>query len=256
MKKLLKTLTLTVLCLAVMSVAAFAAGNIAANSNGTFPASYADGTEGEYYALVVVQGVYAEGETPAISEDTVLHIDQVTAGANGALFDDFIPRTNDAATVYVGGSDLDDGPVILGYINAEEPVSEYKVSVSVSADSNAAATVVLTAGDVSVTAVYNETTGKYEATVAEGTYKLTVNVPKHLSYTMNELAVTADVEKAVTVKGGDVDASGTIDFDDLSEVLGNYKTSASTGDVDGSGTIDFDDLSLVLGNYKATATVE
>ena len=256
MKKLLKTLALTVMCLAVMSVAAFAAGNIAANSDGTFPASYAEGTDGEYYALVVVAGTYAEGETPAISEDTVLHIDQVTAGASGALFEDFTPRTNDAATVYVGGSDLDDGPVILGYINAEEPVQEYKVSVAVTADSDAAATVKLVADGVEVTAVYDEAANKYVATVAEGTYKLTVNVPKHLSYTMNALEVAADVEKAVTVYGGDVDASGTVDFDDLTVILNNYKGTDESADVDASGTVDFDDLTIVLNNYKATATVE
>ncbi len=256
MKRFLKTLALSVMCLAVLSVAAFAADNITANDDGTFPASYAEGTEGEYYALVVVKGVYTETDTPAISEETVLHIDQVTAGASGALFEDFTPKTEDAATVYLGGSDLDDGPVILGYINNEVVTEQYKVSVGVTADSDAAAAVKLTAGETVVTAVYNEATGKYEATVAAGTYKLTVEVPKHLSYTMNELVVAAEVNKAVTVKGGDVDGSGTIDFDDLSEVLGNYKTSASSGDIDGSGTIDFDDLSLVLGNYKATATVE
>lgn len=256
MKKFLKTLVLAVMCLAVMSVAAFAAENIAPNSDGTFSASYANGTDGEYYALVVVSGIYTEGQTPAISENTVLHIDQVTAGASGATFDDFVPRTNDAATVFVGGSDLDDGPAILGYINAEEPAKEYKVSVAVTADSDVVAIVKLVADGVEVTAVYDEAAGKYVATVAEGTYKLTVNVPKHLSYTMNALTVVADVEKAVTVKGGDVDASGTVDFDDLTVVLNNYKDTDEAADVDASGTVDFDDLTIVLNNYKATATVE
>ena len=256
MKKLLKTLAISVLCFAVMSVAAFAAENITANSDGTFPASYADGTEGQYYALVVVEGIYTEDQTPAISEDTVLHIDQVTAGASGASFDNFVPRNNKPATVYVGGSDLDDGPVILGYINAEEPVTEYKVSVAVTADSDAAATVVLTAGDVAVTAVYNAETAKYEATVAEGTYKLTVNVPKHLSYTMNELAVTADVEKAVTVKGGDVDASGAVDEVDLGNILTDFAKTGSEYDVTGEGTVDEVDLGIVLTNFSASNVVE
>ncbi len=256
MKKIFKTLAFSVLCLAVLSVAAFAAENITVNSDGTFLVSYSKATEGEYYALVVVEGIYTETETPAISEETVFHIDQVTAGENGALFDDFTPNSNEPATVYVGGSDLDDGPVILGYINNEAVTEQYKVSVAVTADSDVAATVKLTSGKTVVTAVYNEATDKYEADVPKGAYTLTVEVPKHLSYTMNALEVMADVEKSVTVKGGDVDGSGIIDFDDLSEILGNYKTTVSTGDVDGSGTIDFDDLSLVLANYKATATVE
>ena len=256
MKKFLKTLVLAVMCLAVMSVAAFAAENIAPNSDGTFPASYADGTEGKYYALVVVEGIYTEGKTPAISENTVLHIDQVTAGASGATFDDFVPRTNDAATVFVGGSDLDDGPAILGHINAEEPVKEYKVSVAVTADSNAAATVVLTAGETTVNAFYNAETGKYEATVDEGTYKLTVNVPKHLSYTMNALTVAADDEMTVTVKGGDVNGSDTVDFTDLSIVLNNYMSTEVSADVNNDGEVNFTDLSIVLNNYIAEAVVE
>ncbi len=256
MKKILKAFLFSVLCLTVLSAAAFAAENIIANGDGTFPASYADGTDGEYYALVVVKGIYAETDTPVISETTVVHIDQVTAGENGALFEDFTPNSGDPATVYVGGSDLDDGPVILGYINNEVQTKEYKVSVAVTADSDAAATVKLTAGETVVTAAYNETTDKYEATVAEGTYKLTVEVPKHLSYTMNELVVAADVDKAVTVKGGDLDGTGVIDVDDLSVVLGNYKTTSADADVDGNGSVDVDDLSIVLGNYKATATVE
>lgn len=256
MKKILKTLVLAVMCLAVMSVAAFAAENIAPNSDGTFSASYANGTDGEYYALVVVSGIYTEGQTPAISENTVLHIDQVTAGASGATFDDFVPRTNDAATVFVGGSDLDDGPAILGYINAEEPVKEYKVSVAVTADNDAAATVKLVADGVEVTAVYDEAADKYVATVAEGTYKLTVNVPKHLSYTMNALTVAADVEKAVTVKGGELDINGVIDFDDLNVVLNNYGNTDETIDIDGIGTVNFDDLNIILNNYGESAVVE
>ena len=256
MKKFLKTLVLAVMCLAVMSVAAFAAENIAPNSDGTFPASYADGTEGKYYALVVVEGIYTEGKTPAISENTVLHIDQVTAGASGATFDDFVPRTNDAATVFVGGSDLDEGPAILGHINAEEPVKEYKVSVAVTADSNAAATVVLTAGETTVNAVYNAETGKYEATVDEGTYKLTVNVPKHLSYTVNALEVTADVEKAIKVTNGDIDASGAVDYYDLMKVLNVYGNEDEAISVTGGIVVDYYDLMVILNNYGATATVE
>ena len=256
MNKLLKMFVLSVLCLAVLSLSALAAENITANEDGTFPASYTDGAEGEYYAIVVVKGIYAETDTPTISETTVIHIDQVTAGENGALFEDFTPNSNDPATVYVGGSDLDDGPVILGYINNEVQTKQYKVSVAVTADSDAAATVKLTAGETEVTAVLNTETGKYEATVAEGTYRLTVEVPKHLSYTKNELVVAADVDKAVTLLGGDVDGSGTIDFDDLGVVLNNYKTNESSADIDGSGTVDFDDLGIILNNYKLTATVE
>lgn len=256
MKKLLKALTLAVLCIAVMSVSAMAAENITANNDGTFPAVFSDGTNGEYYALVVVKGIYTEGQTPAISQDTVLHIDQVTAGANGATFESFTPKTNDAATVYIGGSDIDNGPVILGYINAEPEVTQYKVSVAVTADSDAAATVVLTTTDGTFTAEYNEDSAKYEVEVAEGTYKLTVTVPKHLSYTKNELVVDADVEKAVTLKGGDVNESGVIDEVDLSGVLTDFALTESENDANDDGKVDELDLSIVLTNFSAANVVE
>ena len=256
MTKFFKAFALVVLCLAVLSVAAFAAEEIEANNDGTFSVTYAEGTANQYYAIVVVAGTYTEEQTPTISEDTVLHIDQVTAGENGAIFDDFIPRTDDAATVYIGGSDLDDGPVIAGYINSAPVVTNYKVSVAVKADSDAAATVVLTAGETLVTAVYNETTEKYEATVAEGTYKLTVNVPKHLSYTMNELVVAADVEKAVTLKGGDVDGSGTVNEVDLGNILTDFSSTTSDYDITGDGVVNEVDLGIVLTNFSSTSVVE
>ena len=254
MKKIFKTLVLSVLCMAVTSVAAFAAKNITVNSDGTFLASYSKATEGEYYALVVVEGIYTRTETPAISEETVCHIDQVTAGEDGALFDEFTPNSSEPATVYVGGSDLTDGPVILGYINSEGMFVEYTVNVEVKADSDAEATVKFTSEEFE--AVYNETTAKYEADVPEGTYTLTVEVPKHLSYTMNEFEVSADVEKSVTVKGGDVDSSGTIDEVDLGNILTDFASTESEYDITGEGTVDEVDLGIVLTNFSASSIVE
>ena len=181
MKKLLKALTLAVLCVAVMSVAALAAENITANDDGTFPAAYADGTNGEYYALVVVKGVYTEEDTPTISENTVLHIDQVTADANGATFESFTPKTNDAATVYIGGSDLGDGPVILGYINAElEQEKTAKIPVN-------AGDVIYKAG-ADIAPVVIDVAGTYDIVVdadTEGTYIVNTGYAAQKVYTVD-----------------------------------------------------------------------
>ena len=54
---------------------------------------------------------------------------------------------------------------------------------------------------------------------------------------------------------GDADGDGTVTFDDLTLVLGNFGTSVppgTIGDVNGDGMVDFDDLTLVLGNFGAT----
>jgi fibronectin-binding autotransporter adhesin len=54
---------------------------------------------------------------------------------------------------------------------------------------------------------------------------------------------------------GDVDLNGTIDFNDLGYVIGNYGATGavwSEGDLNYDGVIDFNDLGYVIGNYGGT----
>ncbi len=54
---------------------------------------------------------------------------------------------------------------------------------------------------------------------------------------------------------GDADGNGSVDFDDLNEVLANWGTSVTpglNGDVNGDGVVDFDDLNEVLANWGAS----
>ena len=93
MKKLVSLVLVLVALVAVMSTAAFAAETFAPRNDGTYAIPFTDGASGEFYALLVVEGIYEEDETPEISEDTVLYIDQATADANGDVsFDGWIPR--------------------------------------------------------------------------------------------------------------------------------------------------------------------
>jgi hypothetical protein len=53
---------------------------------------------------------------------------------------------------------------------------------------------------------------------------------------------------------GDADASGSINFDDITAVLGNFGTSGTpgqngNGDADCNGSVNFDDVTTVLGNF-------
>jgi C1A family cysteine protease/subtilisin-like proprotein convertase family protein len=73
----------------------------------------------------------------------------------------------------------------------------------------------------------------------------TVNLPGGGS--MNELTVMATI-------AGDVDLSGTVDFNDLGYIIGNYGSTSATwagGDVNYDGLVDFNDLGYVIGNYGA-----
>lgn len=255
MKKVFnKKIVAFLLCMVFMSVAAYAAlPTYSPESDGTYSIDYTDGAASQYYALLVVEGVYDEDETPEISEDTVLYIDQATANSSGDVsFDGWIPKNDEPATVYLGGSDLD-GPVLLGYLGQ----SNFVVAGTVSTDSGTSyeATVTLSNADGEFTAT--SVNGAYTVEVPAGTYTFTVNVKNHLSYTDNDFAVSADVSgKDVNVLGGDLDRSGTIDFDDLTPVLNNYGSNESSADINDDAAVDFDDLTPILNNYGAEAVVE
>ena len=248
-----RVLGMLLVLVAIMSVSVFAETvTYTPEDDGTYNVSYTEGTASNYYALLVVEGVYAEGETPVISEDTVLYIDQGTANSNGDVsFNGWIPKNEEPATVYLGGAGA--SPILLGYLGE----NTFFVSGTVSTDSGTTyeATVTLTNGEDEFTVT--SANGAYSIEVPEGTYTFKVNVKNHLSYTDNDFAVNADVSgKDVAVKGGDIDGDGAVGFDDLTPVLNGYDTADTTADIDGDGTVGFDDLTPVLNNYEDVAVVE
>ena len=255
MKKVLSLVLVLVMCAAVMSVSAFAADKptYSPANDGTYSIPYTEGTSGSYYALLVVEGVYEEGETPTISEDTVLYIDQATANADGDVsFDGWIPKNEEPATVYLGG--VENGPVLLGYLGS----NTFVVAGTVTTDSGTTyeATVKLTdaeGAEFSATSV----SGAYTVEVPEGTYTFTVNVKNHLSYTDNNFAVSADVSgKDVAVKGGDLDADGKVITLDLDIVLSKFNSAEDSADIDASGSVNTLDLDIVLSNFNEEAVVD
>ena len=128
MKKTLKRMiALSFVCIVLLTSAVFAEEYYKADANGEFSVDY-NGTADDYYALLVVEGVYGQGETPVISEDTVVYMGQTKANAQGkADFNNWEPKNDSPATVYVGGAE--NGPVLLGYINAENVAKKVLVDV-------------------------------------------------------------------------------------------------------------------------------
>lgn len=250
-----KVLGLVLVLVMLMSVAVFAADKptFAPESDGTYTVPYSDGTSGNYYALLVVEGVYEENETPVISEDTVLYIDQATADSSGDVsFDGWIPKNSEPATVYLGGTGLT-SPVLLGYLGS----STFVVSGTVSTDSGTSyeATVTLTSGEDVFTAT--SVNGAYAIEVPEGNYTFNINVKNHLSYTDNDFAVSADVSgKDVEVLGGDLDGDGAIDSYDLGKIVNAYNTDNDEIDIDGDGAVDSYDRGKIVNNYNSVAVVE
>lgn len=255
MKKI--TLVLSVVLMAALLAFSAVAAPVEyeTDTNAAFDVTYT-GTAGAYYAIVAVEGIAAEGTAPAITEDSIQYIDQKTADADGSVaFEDILLKVDGtAATIYLGGSDLDEA-VLLGWVNkpADEP-DTFTVSGTVTSASDAAATVTLTSGDKTFTV--NTNAGAYSVDVTAGTYKMVVTKAKHLSYTKNELVVAAAVTKNVTLAGGEIVVDGTIDSLDLGKVLSVYNAENSEIDVTDDGVVDSLDLGKVLASYNAVPTVE
>lgn len=257
----MKKLTLFLSVLLAMAVFAFAASaapvDYTANEDGSFDVTYT-GTAGEYYALVIVEGIAAEGTAPVITSSSIQYIDQVTAAADGtATFNGVLLKTDGVkGTVYLGGSDLD-AAKLLGYVNNSGTEETFTVSGTVTSDSAKEAKVTLTStSDGAKVFTVDTASGSYTISVPADTYKFVVTKAAHLSYTKNALEVTADVAKNVELKGGDVDQNGTVAFADLTEVLNLYGNADENADVNGDGSIGFADLTAVLNNYGVTAVVE
>lgn len=257
----MKKLTLFLSVLLAMAVFAFAASaapvDYTANEDGSFDVTYT-GTAGEYYALVIVEGIAAEGTAPVITSSSIQYIDQVTAAADGtATFNGVLLKTDGVkGTVYLGGSDLD-AAKLLGYVNNSGTEETFTVSGTVTSDSAKEAKVTLTStSDGAKVFTVDTASGSYTISVPADTYKFVVTKAAHLSYTKNELEVKADVAKDVELKGGDITADGIIDFDDWTEVIMNYSTATESADITGDGIVNFDDLTLVVVNYTAKSVVE
>lgn len=258
----MKKLTLFLSVLLAMAVFAFAASaapvNYTANEDGSFDVTYT-GTAGEYYALVIVEGIAAEGTAPVITSSSIQYIDQVTAAADGtATFNGVLLKTDGVkGTIYLGGSDLD-AAKLLGYVNNSGDEETFTVSGTVTSDSAKEAKVTLTStSDAAKVFTVDTASGSYTISVPADTYKFVVTKAAHLSYTKNALEVTADVAKNVELKGGDTNADGVIDITDLGKLLNTYNSDTDlVADVNGDGVIDVTDLGKLLNNYNAIAVVE
>lgn len=241
---------------AVLCGGAFAAENYNQDASGAYTVDYT-GKAGEYYAILVVDGIYEDGKMPAITEDSIIYISQETADAEGKVsFADFKTKNDHDGTVYIGGSGLDSA-VLLGYVKA--PLTGSKVSGSVTSDSGSPveSNVTLTSTtDSSKTFTATTKDGTYEITVPNDTYKFVVTKKAHLSYTKNELAVSEDVVKDVKLVGGDTNADGTINYRDLNSVIVEYNTAGETADINGDGTVNYRDLNVIITNYNANAVAE
>lgn len=256
MKKFTKVLFWVLTAVVLATTAMAATVNYETDEYAAFDVTYT-GTAGEYYAIVVVEGIAAKGETPNITETSIQYIDQKTAGTSGTVvFEDVVLKDDGTpCSVYLGGSDLDEA-VLLGYVNNVSAPGEFYV---VTGKTNAGATVTITdTNNAAVTFTETATSGNYTfAEIPAGTYKLVVTMAKHTSYTKNELVVADNVTyKDVEIYAGDVTGEGSITYLDFSKLLTVYGQENEECDVSGDGYVTYLDFSKLLTNYNAAPVVE
>ncbi|MBO4950387.1 MAG: hypothetical protein J6E38_05140, partial [Clostridia bacterium] len=255
-----RVLSFVLALMVLMSASVFAADPVTYEpaEDGTYSIGYTEGTASQYYSLVVVEGKYTADETPVISEESVLYIDQATADANGDVtFDGWIPKNDEKATVYLGGTGADK-PVLLGYLAAATRTITGTVFEVPATANEATVTFTGIAGDTVGTEVTAtaDANGAYTIKVPEGSYKVKVEIDNYLSYE-EDYTVNADAAyENVTLLGGDVNEDGAINDADITKLVNGGSYNAEC-DIDGNGTVDYYDLMVVLNNYgKTTASAE
>lgn len=257
MKKLTLALSMVLAVLLLAFAASAEAVVYTVDENGAFTVTYDSAVSGAYYAIVAVEGIVEEGTAPSITEDSIQFIDQKTADGTTVSFENILLKVDGTPSTIFLGSNADgfEGPILLGWVNKTE-AEGFTVSGTITSDSSKPATITFTPAEGEAIEVTSDETGAYTAEVPAGTYTFVVTKAAHLSYTKNELVVSADATQDATILGGDVDDNGNINISDLNVVLADFGTSTASSDIDGNDTINIGDLNIVLSNFGATATVE
>ncbi len=262
----MKKITLVLSVVFMAALLAFSAAAVAqeyeAGEDNSFDITYT-GTPGQYYAIVIVEGIVEEGTAPSITEDSIQYIDQKTAGANGTVSFENVLLFEDGteATVFLGGSDLP-GAVVLGWVNKTEEATTFTVSGAITSRAkNASAVVTLTSKtDSSKVFTVNSADDAYAIAVPADIYEVVVKLNGHTSYTNRAVEVlSSDVVVNATLIGGDTDGSESINDTDLANVIGDFGkiTGYKPGcDVNIDGAVNDSDLAIVLSSFGSIAVVE
>lgn len=119
MKKGIVSFLLCILCCtAVFCLSTNAlAPEIIPDENARYTVSY-EGTPGDFYFMIVLEGTYYEGDERVITDESILYIAQQKADEAGVVkFSGFRPKPCNEATVFISGGSIDT-PEICGYINS------------------------------------------------------------------------------------------------------------------------------------------
>ena len=234
--------------------------------SGKYSVTYteADATEltsGQQIVLLVVKGVASTPAGLTISSENIRYIDQGTATDTSISFSNFIPSSIPNCTVLISGLTGIDGPKIIGYI-AAVPVNVSGQLTYVNAAKNLSATIVLKEDAVPTNTfiVQTDTSGNFSfPAVTEGRYTLTATLQSYTKYVRGNIIVAENpiLDLAGTLLPGDINSDGTIELQDLNQVIFNFnKIMNHSADINQDGVIELLDLSAIIANYNKKAIVE
>ena len=232
-------------------------------ADGKFDVSFGNTTTNNEYMLWVVKGVETTAANVSFTQANVMYIDQVTATAGGASFNDFLPMKTVDSTVLITGQGMN-APVIVGYIKAEGNTLSGNIGLTGRASGKLGGAVVTLTSTTDPSVVYTATTaddGTFTLTaVANGTYTMKIEKSSYLGYIDKTFEVSSETSwtEEISLIPGDINGSGRIDATDfklLKQKLLNRGTDLPE-DLNGSGRIDATDFKLLKQNLlKRTTTV-
>lgn len=248
---------LTVLALTCVAFAATdgytadRSGTVDYNANtGKYTASYGSAEAGQEAVLLVVSGTE---NSYAISEKTIMYIDQKTVAGDGSVSFEFIPKSTPDSLVLLGVAGASE-PVLLGTVVGQGVTVSGTVKYQ---GTYSTATVALknkSTGEV----LYETATDKSGAytfnSVAVGEYNLYITKQSYLTYTKAIMVDDECVLPTVDISklAGDIVVNGKINTTDLSYLIRNFNGIDEISDLNGSGKVNSADLSALLGSFNAS----
>lgn len=271
--KLVLCLALAVVMLACTALAAIAQEDVAAASGTTITVSNdgkltveVSGLTGPQYVLMQVK-VNSNAATPAalladppsydVGEDTILYIDQDEVTSGKLTFSNFLPKSA-ATSLFVLGGDAE--PKIVGAMVAQGVT--VSGTVTAKEGSNPAATVTVTAGDVSEEVTLTNGAGNYTLS-GVATDVTTLTASSGTKFVAREYAIdaSADVTQNIVLnpKGDTVqDGTGTVSIQDVNALYAHTQRNGAKltgyaldcGKVLGSDTVSIQDVNALYAHTQ------
>ena len=243
---------------ATVEEAATASRPILEKKENGFSVTYSDATANKEYMVWVLKGVKTAAADVSFTQSDVMYVDQVTAKANGAAFNGFLPMKSVDSTVVITGQGME-APVIVGYIKAEGNLISGYIGLTGRTKNFGGAELIFTnveTGEATDPITTNEN-NYFETMLPNGTYTLTITKDGYLSYTDKTYEVSSESgwTEEISLVPGDLNNNGKIELMDYGIFRSNFGSRVAIGDLNGNGQVELMDYGIFRSNFGASKTV-